>query len=64
MDDLFSHVAQRRGFREYLAGRLVPRPVQALFALAGATGVRVEAPAVQAAAVLPLRVALGPSPGQ
>src|SRR5215472_16446243 len=24
-DDLFTHVAQRRGFREYLAGLLVPR---------------------------------------
>jgi len=24
-DDLFTHVAQRRGFREYLAGLLAPR---------------------------------------
>jgi SRSO17 transposase len=36
-DDLFTHVAQRRGFREYLAGLLVPRDRnKTLTALAGA----------------------------
>src|SRR6267142_5222048 len=36
-DDLFTHVAQRRGFREYLAGLLAPRERnKTLTALAGA----------------------------
>jgi hypothetical protein len=36
-DDLFTHVAQRRGFREYLAGLLAPRDRnKTLTALAGA----------------------------
>src|SRR6266571_4753029 len=36
-DDLFTHVAQRRGFREYLAGLLAPRDrTKTLTALAGA----------------------------
>jgi DDE superfamily endonuclease len=36
-DDLFSHLAQRRGFREYLAGLLAPRERnKTLTALAGA----------------------------
>src|SRR6185437_10997635 len=36
-DDLFTHVAQRRGFREYLAGLLAPRNRnKMLTALAGA----------------------------
>src|SRR5215472_8463907 len=36
-DDLFTHVAQRRGFRDYLAGLLAPRDRnKTLTALAGA----------------------------
>src|SRR5437764_12830624 len=36
-DDLFTHMAQRRGFREYLAGLLAPRERnKTLTALAGA----------------------------
>jgi SRSO17 transposase len=36
-DDLFTHVAQRRGFREYLAGLLAPRDRnKTLTGLAGA----------------------------
>ena len=36
-DDLFTRVAQRRGFREYLAGLLAPRDrTKTLTALAGA----------------------------
>src|SRR5439155_27099948 len=36
-DDLFTHVAQRRGMREYLAGQLAPRDRnKTLTALAGA----------------------------
>jgi SRSO17 transposase len=36
-DDLFTHVAQRRGFREYLAGLLAPRERnKTLTGLAGA----------------------------
>ena len=36
-DDLFTHLAQRRGFREYLAGLLAPRDRnKTLTALAGA----------------------------
>src|SRR5215813_9649643 len=36
-DDLFTHVAQRRGFREYLSGLLAPRDRnKTLTALAGA----------------------------
>src|SRR5712692_8024973 len=36
-DDLFTHLAQRRGFREYLAGLLAPRERnKSLTALAGA----------------------------
>jgi SRSO17 transposase len=48
-DDLFTHVAQRRGFREYLAGLLAPRERnKTLTALAGAEPVTgSKAPAVQ-----------------
>src|SRR5512135_3604774 len=48
-DDLFTHVAQRRGFREYLAGLLVPRERhKTLTALAGAEPVTgSKLPAVQ-----------------
>ena len=35
-DDLISSLAQRRGFREYLAGCWRPGPEQTLTALAGA----------------------------
>jgi SRSO17 transposase len=41
-DELFTHVAQRRGFREYLAGLLAPRDRnKTLTALAGAEPVAV-----------------------
>src|SRR6266568_3406331 len=48
-DDLFTHVAQRRGFREYLAGLLAPRDRnKTLTALAGAEPVAgAQHPAVQ-----------------
>ena len=48
-DDLFTHVAQRRGFREYLAGLLAPRDRnKTLTALAGAEPVTgSQLPAVQ-----------------
>ena len=48
-DDLFSSLAQRRGFREYLAGLLAPRDRnKTLTALAGAEPVtRAGHPAVQ-----------------
>jgi hypothetical protein len=48
-DDLFTHVAQRRGFREYLAGLLAPRGRnKTLTALAGAEPVTgAQHPAVQ-----------------
>src|SRR5947199_4362211 len=48
-DDLFTHVAQRRGFREYLAGLLAPRDRnKTLTALAGAEPVTgSKLPAVQ-----------------
>ena len=48
-DDLFTHVAQRRGFREYLAGLLAPRDRnKTLTALAGAEPVTgAQHPAVQ-----------------
>src|SRR6266571_3184815 len=48
-DDLFNHVAQRRGFREYLAGLLAPRDRnKTLTALAGAEPVAgAQHPAVQ-----------------
>src|SRR2546429_8393823 len=48
-DDLFTHVAQRRGFREYLAGLLAPRERnKTLTALAGAEPVTgAKLPAVQ-----------------
>ena len=48
-DDLFTHVAQRRGFREYLAGLLAPRDRnKTLTALAGAEPVTgAGQPAVQ-----------------
>jgi SRSO17 transposase len=48
-DDLFTHVAQRRGFREYLAGLLAPRDRnKTLTALAGAEPVTgPKLPAVQ-----------------
>src|SRR5213592_4343077 len=48
-DDLFTRVAQRRGFREYLAGLLAPRDRnKTLTALAGAEPVtRAQRPAVQ-----------------
>ena len=48
-DDLFTRVAQRRGFREYLAGLLAPRDRnKTLTALAGAEPVTgAQQPAVQ-----------------
>jgi DDE superfamily endonuclease len=48
-DDLFTHLAQRRGFREYLAGLLAPRDRnKTLTALAGAEPVAgAQHPAVQ-----------------
>ena len=48
-DDLFSRLAQRRGFREYLAGLLAPRDRnKTLTALAGAEPVTgAQHPAVQ-----------------
>jgi DDE superfamily endonuclease len=48
-DDLFTHVAQRRGFRDYLAGLLAPRDRnKTLTALAGAEPVAgAQHPAVQ-----------------
>jgi SRSO17 transposase len=48
-DDLFTHVAQRRGFREYLAGLLAPRDRnKTLTCLAGADPVAgTKLPAVQ-----------------
>src|SRR5436309_15860617 len=48
-DDLFTRVAQRRGFREYLAGLLAPRDRnKTLKALAGAEPVAgAQHPAVQ-----------------
>src|SRR5512140_571461 len=48
-DDLFARVAQRRGFREYLAGLLAPRDRnKTLTALAGAEPVSgAQHPAVQ-----------------
>src|SRR5258705_7998080 len=48
-DDLFTHVAQRRGFREYLAGLLAPpERNKTLTALAGAEPVTgSKLPAVQ-----------------
>jgi hypothetical protein len=48
-DDLFTHIAQRRGFREYLAGLLAPRERnKTLTALAGAEPVTgSKLPAVQ-----------------
>src|ERR1700739_3681187 len=48
-DDLFTHVAQRRGFRQYLAGLLAPRDRnKTLTALAGAEPVTgAGLPAVQ-----------------
>jgi SRSO17 transposase len=48
-DDLFTRVAQRRGFREYLAGLLAPRDRnKTLTALAGAEPVAgAQHPAVQ-----------------
>jgi SRSO17 transposase len=48
-DDLFTRVAQRRGFREYLAGLLAPRDRnKTLTALAGAEPVTgAQLPAVQ-----------------
>ena len=65
-DDLFTRVAQRRGFREYLAGLLAPRDRnKTLTALAGAEPVDGGAACGgAAAAVLPLRVAVGSRPGQ
>src|SRR5947207_15907430 len=63
-DGLFGRLAQRRGFREYLAGLLAPRDRnKTLTALAGAepvTGGAARGGA--AAAVLLVRVAVGPGP--
>jgi len=65
-DDLFGSLAQRRGFREYLAGLLAPRDRnKTLTALAGAEPVAGAAASVgAAAAVLPVRIPLGPGAGQ
>src|SRR5260370_3302616 len=58
-DDLFSSLAQRRGFREYLAGLLAPRDRnKTLTALAGAEPV----PGAQHPAGQPLQVFLSESP--
>ena len=61
-DDLFTRVAQRRGFREYLAGLLAPRDRnKTLTALAGAEPVTGgAAPVGAAAAVLLVRVTARP----
>src|SRR5258708_23105431 len=58
-DDLFGSLAQRRGFREYLAGLLAPRDRdKTLTALAGAEpGTGAQHPAGQR-----LQVSLSPSP--
>ena len=59
-DDLFGSLAQRRGFREYLAGLLAPRDRnKTLTALAGAEPVTGAASGGAAAAVLPVRVPVG-----
>ena len=65
-DDLFTRVAQRRGFREYLAGLLAPRDRnKTLTALAGAEPVTgAQHPAVQRWQFLPLRIPVGPGPGR
>ena len=65
-DDLFTHVAQRREFREYLAGLLAPRErnkTLRCLARRGA-GDRVEASGGAAAAVLLVRVGAGSRSGQ
>ena len=61
-DDLFGSLAQRRGFREYLAGLLAPRDRnKTLTALAGAEPVTGARPSVgAAAAVLLVGVPVGP----
>src|SRR5437879_13661928 len=60
-DDLFGSLAQRRGFREYLAGLLAPRDRnKTLTALAGAEpGAGAQHPAVQR-----LVASLAPSRGE
>ena len=60
-DDLFGSLAQRRGFRECLAGLLAPRyRNKTLTVLVGAEpGDRGAASGGAAAAVLPLRVPVG-----
>jgi hypothetical protein len=60
-DDLFFSLAQRRGFREYLTGMLAPRERnKTITCLAGAGPVAgAGMPGGAAAAVLPVRVALG-----
>ena len=65
-DDLFTRVAQRRGFREYLAGLLAPRDRnKTLTALAGAEPVTgAQHPAVQRLAVLLVRVPVGCRAGE
>lgn len=67
-DDLFGSLAQRRGFRQYLHGLLLPRDRnKTLTALAGAEPVvGAQAPEVQSfqgRTILPLRVSLGRRPG-
>ena len=65
-DDLFGSLAQRRGFREYLAGLLGPRDRnKTLTALAGAEPVAgAQLPAVQRLQFFPVGVAVGPGQGQ
>src|SRR5258707_12737913 len=65
-DDLFGSLAQRRGFREYLAGLLAPRDRnKTLTCLAGAEPVTGGAASGgAAAAVLLVRIAVGPGAGQ
>src|SRR5206468_1357887 len=65
-DDLFTRVAQRRGFREYLAGLLAPRDRnKTLTALAGAEPVTgAQHPAVQRLQFFLSESRWGPGAGQ
>ena len=65
-DDLFTRVAQRRGFREYLAGLLAPRDRnKTLTALAGAEPVTgAQHPAVQRLQFFLSESRWDPGPGQ
>src|SRR5436190_23564931 len=65
-DDLFTRMAQRRGFREYLAGLLAPRDRnKTLTALAGAEPVTgAQHPAVQRLQFFLSESRWDPGPGQ